>query len=229
MPIVIESVEVRDVRFPTSDLLDGSDAVHKDPDYSVVYVILHTSQQGLEGHGMTFTLGRGNEVIVKCVEAFIPLIVGQTLEGITSDWVSFVTSMTAESQLRWIGPEKGVVHMAAGAFINAAWDMYAKSEGKPLWKLLVDMSPEELVGAIDFHWITDALTKTEALEILHSLKDTKTAREAEMLRDGFPAYTTSAGWLGYPDDKIRALCREYIADGLNDFKMKVMQMDDTWF
>ena len=149
------------------------------------------------------------------------MIVGLTLEGIVADWVGFVTSMTAESQLRWIGPEKGVVHMAVGAIVNAAWDLYAKAEGKPLWKLLVDMTPEELVNAIDFHWSTDALTKDEALEMLHSLKDSKTGREAEMLKNGFPAYTTSAGWLGYSDDKIRGLCNQYIAEGLNDFKMKV--------
>eukprot|EP00935_MAST-01C_sp_MAST-1C-sp1_P001704 g1704.t1 len=194
--VVIERLEYRDVRFPTSDLLDGSDAVHKDPDYSVVYVIAHTSKQGLEGHGMTFTLGRGNEVIMKCVEAFVPLVVGKTLGSIVQDWVGFVTSLTAESQLRWIGPEKGVVHMAAGAIINAAWDLYAKFEGKPLWKLLVDMSPEELVGAVDFHWITDALTPEEAVTMLKELQPTKTGREAEMLK-------------------------EYMAEGMNHFKMKV--------
>jgi L-fuconate dehydratase len=219
---------VRDVRFPTSDFQDGSDAVHKDPDYSCVYVILHTSAVNasmapLEGHGFTFTLGRGNEVIALCVKAFLPQLVGKTLGGIVADMVGFVTSLTCDGQLRWLGPEKGVVHMASGAIINAVWDMWAKYEAKPLWKLLVDMSPEQLVSCIDFHWIVDALTPEEAVAILkgNAAGDAKAKREAEMRADGFPAYTTSAGWLGYPDDKIRRLCRQYLGEGMNHFKIKV--------
>ena len=218
----IERVEVRDVRFPTSDFQDGSDAVHKDPDYSCVYVVLHTSSARVpEGHGFTFTLGRGNEVILACVNAFTPYIVGRTLGSIVGDWVGFVTALTAESQLRWLGPEKGVVHMAVGAILNAAWDMYAKWEGKPLWKLLVDMPAEELVGAVDFHWIRDELTPELALELLRNEEAGVAAREAEMHQTGFPAYTTSAGWLGYSDEKIRRLVAEYIDQGHEHFKIKV--------
>jgi len=160
-------------------------------------------------------------VILECVKAFIPIVKGLTLAAIVNDWVSFVTSLTADSQLRWLGPEKGVIHLATGAIVNAAWDLYAKFEQKPLWKLLSDMTPEELVNAVDFHWITDALTKDEALSILRQQRATRSAREAEMVQDGFPAYTTSAGWLGYSDDKIRSLCRQYIGEGMKHFKMKV--------
>jgi len=211
---------VRDIRFPTSRQLDGSDAMNPDPDYSAAYVILETDG-GLQGHGLTFTIGRGNEIVVTAIRALAPLIVGRTLASITANLGEFWRHITGDSQLRWIGPEKGAIHLATAAVVNAVWDLYAKSEGKPLWKLLADLSPEELVRCIDFRYITDALTPQQACELLHRLAPTKAAREAEMRERGYPAYTTSAGWLGYSDDKLRRLCREAIAQGWNHLKIKV--------
>jgi L-fuconate dehydratase len=222
MPITIRDLTVRDIRFPTSRALDGSDAMNPDPDYSAAYVVLHTdSPTGLEGHGLTFTIGRGNEVCVAAIQALAPLVVGRTLESFAADMASFWRHITGDSQLRWLGPEKGVIHLATAAVVNAVWDLYAKAEGKPLWKLLADMTPEQLVACIDFRYITDALTPDEALAILRRHAPTRAAREAELLRDGYPAYTTSAGWLGYDDAKIHRLCEEGIAAGWNHFKLKV--------
>ena len=220
MPIITK-LFARDIRFPTSKALDGSDAMNPDPDYSATYVTLETDQAGIEGHGLTFTIGRGNEIVCLAVKALERLIVGQKLEDFTADMGAFYRLLTGDSQLRWIGPEKGVMHLATAAVINAVWDLWAKLEGKPVWKLLVDMTPEEVVRCVDFRYLTDALTPDEALEILHKLEPTKANREAEMLSRGHPAYTTSAGWLGYPDDKIRRLCREAIAEGWNHIKVKV--------
>ncbi len=222
MSITITDVVARDIRFPTSRSLDGSDAMNPDPDYSAAYVVLHTdSPQGLEGHGLTFTIGRGNEICVAAINALKPLVLGKTLESFTANMGAFWRMITGDSQLRWIGPEKGAIHLATGAVVNAVWDLYAKAEGKPLWKLLVDMSPEQLVSSIDFRYITDALTPDEALAILRHNEPTRAEREAEMQREGFPAYTTSAGWLGYSDEKLRHLCREAIAEGWTHFKLKV--------
>lgn len=216
----ITKLEVQDIRFPTSRQLDGSDAMNPDPDYSAAYVVLHTDG-GLEGHGLTFTIGRGNDIVCKAAEALGPTLVGQNLFEFTADMGKFYRRVTGDSQLRWIGPEKGVMHLATAAVINAVWDLWAKAEGKPLWKLLVDLSPEELVRCVDFRYITDALTPEEAVEILRRLEPTKHEREAEMLAQGYPAYTTSAGWLGYPDEKIRRLCREALAQGFRHIKIKV--------
>lgn len=222
MPVTITDLSVRDIRFPTSRDLDGSDAMNPDPDYSAAYVTLHTDHpDGLEGHGMTFTIGRGNELCVAGAEALRPLVVGRTLESFTSDLAGFWRHLTGDSQLRWVGPEKGVIHLAGAAVINALWDLFAKVEGKPLWRLLVDMTPEELVACIDFRYITDALTPEQAIELLARHADTKAERIAEMERDGYPSYTTSAGWLGYPDDKLRALCRSLSERGWTHFKIKV--------
>jgi L-fuconate dehydratase len=224
MPITITRIDAYDIRFPTSRALDGSDAMNPDPDYSAAYVILRTDAPNgsqLEGHGLTFTIGRGNELCVAAARALAPLVVGVSLEDIQSDMAGFWRRVTSESQLRWVGPEKGVLHLATAAVVNAVWDLWAKAEGKPLWKLLADMSPEALVGCIDFRYITDALTPAQALEILHRHEPSRAAREREILRDGYPAYTTSAGWLGYPDDKIRHLCREGVAQGWSHFKIKV--------
>jgi L-fuconate dehydratase len=209
-----------DVRFPTSQDLSGSDAMNEAPDYSAAYVILKTDTD-LEGHGLTFTIGRGNELCVAAIEALAPLVVGETLESFAEDMGAFWRRVTGDSQLRWVGPEKGVIHLATAAIVNAVWDLYARAEGKPLWKLLVDMTPEELVRCVDFRYITDAITPEEALEILRKNEPTKPQREQEMLRDGFPAYTTSAGWLGYPDEKIRRLSREAVAEGWGHVKIKV--------
>jgi len=218
----ITGIDVRDIRFPTSRALDGSDAMNPDPDYSAAYVVLRTDHpRGLEGHGLTFTIGRGNEVCVGAVQALAPLVLGMTLEAIKADMAGVWRRIVSDSQLRWIGPEKGAVHLAAAALVNAIWDLYAKVEGKPLWKLLVDMSPEEIVACVDFRYITDAITAGEAVRLLRDRAPARAARETEMLRDGYPAYTTSAGWIGYPDEKIRGLCREGLARGWSHFKIKV--------
>ncbi|HEX6507562.1 MAG TPA: L-fuconate dehydratase [Chloroflexota bacterium] len=219
--ITITGVTPRDIRFPTSSTLLGSDAMNAAPDYSATYVMLGTDHPQLEGHGLTFTIGRGNELCVAAVEALAPLLMGKTLDSITSDMAGFWRMITGDSQLRWVGPEKGVIHLATAAIVNAVWDLYAKSEGKPLWKLVVDMSAEQLVSCIDFRYITDVLTPHEALELLRKNEATKAAREGVMRRDGYPAYTTSAGWLGYSDEKLRRLCRALLAEGWQHFKMKV--------
>jgi L-fuconate dehydratase len=217
----ITDVRTRDIRFPTSRNLDGSDALNIG-DYSATYVILQTDD-GREGHGLTFTNGRGNELCVGAVQALQHHVVGRRLEDITADMRAFYRTLTVDPQLRWLGPEKGILHMATGALVNAVWDLWAKREGKPLWKLLSDMSPEQLVSTIDFTYITDALTPEEAVELLQSRMAGRADREAEMRRDGFPAYTTSTGWLGYSDEKVRRLCKEAVAQGWRTFKMKVGQ------
>ena len=221
MSITITNVEVRDIRFPTSRTLDGSDAVNVDPDYSATYVILQTDQPGLHGYGLTFTNGRGNEVTVAAVHALKHHVQGQTLESFTEDFAGFWLRIVSDSQVRWLGPEKGAIHLAAGALVNAVWDLYGRALGKPVWKLLVDMTPDQLVGCIPFRHITDALTPQEALDILRTREATKAEREAEMRACGYPAYTTSAGWLGYSDEKVRQLVRSGIAEGWTHFKMKV--------
>ncbi|SAK50919.1 mandelate racemase/muconate lactonizing protein [Caballeronia calidae] len=217
----ITKLSVRDIRFPTSRSLDGSDAMNAAPDYSAAYVTLETDSPGLAGHGLTFTIGRGTEVVVAAVQALAPLVVGKRIEDIAADMGGFWRAITSDSQLRWIGPEKGVIHLATAAVVNAVWDLWAKSEKKPVWKLLVDMSPEKLVSCLDFRYVTDAITPSEALALLKRLQGTRAEREAEMLAQGFPAYTTSAGWLGYDDDKIRRLAREGVAAGWTHFKQKV--------
>ena len=222
MPITIREVIARDIRFPTSRALDGSDAMNPNPDYSAAYVTLKTDDpNGLEGHGLTFTIGRGNEICVAAINALAPLVIGRTLEEFTADMGKFWRHMVGDSQLRWIGPEKGAIHLATAAIVNAVWDLWAKQAGKPLWKLLADLSPEELVRCIDFRFISDALTPEEAVALLRRVEGGKAEREAEMQRVGFPAYTTSAGWLGYDDDKMRRLCQEAIDAGWSHFKLKV--------
>jgi len=218
----IVSLEVLDIRFPTSRALDGSDAMNPDPDYSAAYVILRTDAgDGLEGHGFTFTIGRGTEVVVAGVRALEPLVLGRDVEELEADMGGLWRDLVGDSQLRWIGPEKGVIHLATAAVVNAIWDLIAKRAGKPLWKVLVDLTPEQLVDLVDWRYLTDALTRDEALAMIAPLAATKADREAEVVRDGYPAYTTSVGWLGYDDDKIRRLCREALAEGWTRFKMKV--------
>tara|TARA_R110000868_G_scaffold121034_3_gene321229 strand:+ start:153992 stop:155311 length:1320 start_codon:yes stop_codon:yes gene_type:complete len=220
--ILITEIETRDVRFPTSKSLDGSDAMNPDPDYSAAYVILKTNHpDSIEGHGLTFTIGRGNELCVAAINSISNLIVGKSLESFTNDMGAFWKMITGDSQLRWLGPEKGVIHLATGAIVNAVWDLYAKTAKKPLWKLLADMTPEELVKCIDFTYITDAITPNEALELLQKKADSKQERIDYLLKNGYPAYTTSAGWLGYSDDKMRRLCREAKAEGFKHMKIKV--------
>jgi L-fuconate dehydratase len=222
MPVTITGVTARDIRFPTSRQHIGSDAMNPDPDYSAAYVTLHTDHpRGLAGHGLTFTIGRGNELCVAAVQSLKPLLLGKTLESFTANMGAFWRMITGDSQLRWVGPDKGVVHLATGAIVNAVWDLWAKTEGKPLWKLVADLSPEQFVSLIDFRYITDAITPAEALDLLRRNAPTRAAREAEMLRDGYPAYTTSTGWLGYSDDQLRQLCRGAISEGWSHFKIKV--------
>ena len=221
----ITAITTHDVRARTSRTLAGSDAVHTDPDYSAAYVVLETDGP-LRGHGMTFTLGRGNEVVLAAVRALERQVVGLTLDDIRGDMAGFWRRLASESQLRWLGPEKGVIHLATAAIANAAWDLWAKAEDKPVWKLVADMPPEQLVACIDWRYLSDALTREEAVDLLRANAPTKAEREATMLRDGYPAYITSAGWLGYPDDKVRALCRESLAQGWRRFKVKVGRDSD---
>jgi L-fuconate dehydratase len=221
MSIRITDVLAKDIRFPTSKEKDGSDAMNPDPDYSAAYVILKTDQGELEGHGLTFTIGRGNELCVEAIRSLSYLIRGKTLESLTENMGAFWKMITSDSQLRWLGPEKGVIHLATGAMVNAVWDLYAKSTGKPLWKLLTDMTAEQLVSCIDFTYITDAITKSESIDLLLAQEPFKRDRIVFLEKNGYPAYTTSAGWLGYSDEKIRLLCREAKRDGWRHIKMKV--------
>jgi L-fuconate dehydratase len=211
---------VLDIRFPTSRALDGSDAMHRDPDYSAAYVILETDSD-LQGHGFTFTLGRGNDVCVAAIRALQPLVVGRTLEEFIAAPGAFWRSLASDGQMRWIGPEKGAAHLALAAIVNALWDLWGRTARKPVWKLLADMAPRELVDCVDFRYLTDALTRDEAIELLERQAAGKADRETRLLREGYPAYTTSTGWMGYPDEKVRALCRQALAEGWTAFKVKV--------
>jgi len=218
----ITDVEVLDIRFPTSRQLDGSDAMNPDPDYSAAYVVLHTdADDGLEGHGFTFTIGRGTEVVCAAVDALRPLFMHWPIEDACADMGAFWKTVTRDSQLRWIGPEKGVIHLATAAVVNAMWDLFAKREGKPLWRLLADMSPEQLVSLIDWRYLTDDLTPDEALDLLRAREDTRGERQKHLQEHGLPSYTTSAGWLGYDDEKLRRLCREAVDEGWSHVKLKV--------
>jgi L-fuconate dehydratase len=221
MPITITDLAVFDIRFPTSRQLDGSDAMHPDPDYSAAYVILHTNRSGLEGHGLTFTIGRGNEVCCTAIAALRHLVVGLDLDWIREDMGRFWRRVTTDSQLRWIGPDKGAMHLAAGAVVNAVWDLWAKAADQPLWRLVAEMDPAQLLRCIDFRYLTDCITPDEALALLRARVPGKEQRLAQLERDGYPCYTTSAGWLGYPDDKLRALCEHSIAAGFSHVKLKV--------
>lgn len=217
---VIRSVNVQDVRFPTSLELDGSDAVNVDPDYSAAYVVV-TAENGEVGHGLVFSCGRGNEVIVRAIESYGELLLGQELDDVVSNLGAAAKRLVHDSQLRWLGPEKGVSHMAAGAIINALWDIAARRVGKPLWRYLAELSPEEIVRAIDFTHISDALSPEEALQMLRAGQQGKAERIAELEQDGYPAYTTSPGWLGYSDEKVVRLSKEAVAAGFDLIKLKV--------
>ena len=221
MVVTITALDVTDIRFPTAEGLHGSDAMHPDPDYSAAYVVVKTSQPGLEGHGLTFTIGRGNEIVKLAVEALSFLTVGKTLESITSAFGEWWKSLVNDGQLRWLGPEKGVLHMAVGALVNAVWDLWGKAEGKPVWRLLYDLSPEQLVALIDFRWITDAITPQEALELFTQMRADREQRLDYLLKHGYRAYTTSAGWLGYTEDEMRQKCKEGVKEGWTHFKAKV--------
>ena len=217
----ITGLRTVDLRFPTSASLDGSDAMNPDPDYSAAYVILETDVPGLEGHGLTFTIGRGNDICVAAIEAMRHLVIGLDLAWIAEEPARMWRHLTGDSQLRWIGPDKGAMHLATGAVVNAIWDLWAKAEGKPVWKLVADMTPEQLVRAIDFRYLTDAITPEQALALLTERAAGKAERVATLEANGYPCYTTSAGWLGYPDEKLRRLAQEAVDAGFHHIKLKV--------
>ena len=216
----ITGLRTHDLRFPTSASLDGSDAMNPDPDYSAAYVIL-TTDGGLEGHGLTFTIGRGNEVVVAAIRALEGRVVGLGLDWIREDPGRFWHHVTGDSQLRWIGPDKGAMHLATGAVVNAVWDLLAKEAGKPVWQLVGEMSPEQLVSIIDFRYLTDCVTPEEALAIFRRAEAGKAERMARLQAEGYPCYTTSAGWLGYSNEKLTRLAQEAVDAGFNHIKMKV--------
>ena len=217
----ITGLRTIDLRFPTSAGLDGSDAMNPDPDYSAAYVVLDTDTDGLEGHGLTFTIGRGNDICVAAIEAMRHLVIGLDLDWIIENPGRMWRHLTGDSQLRWIGPDKGAIHLATGAVVNAIWDLWAKAVGKPVWRLVADMTPEELVRTIDFRYLTDAITPEDALTLLTNRAAGKVERIADLEATGFPCYTTSAGWLGYPDDKLRRLAQEAVDAGFDYIKLKV--------
>ncbi len=217
----ITSLRSIDLRFPTSRSLDGSDAMNPDPDYSAAYVVLGTDQPGLEGHGLTFTIGRGNEICCAAIDAMKHLVVGLDLDWVKANPGRFWRHVTSDSQLRWIGPDKGAMHLATGAVVNAVWDILAKQAGKPVWRLVADMTPEEILSIVDFRYLTDAITPDEALAILRKAEEGKAERIAILEKEGYPCYTTSAGWLGYSDEKLRRLCQEAVDQGFTHIKMKV--------
>lgn len=216
----ITGLRTVDVRFPTSQALDGSDAMNPDPDYSAAYVVLETDGAH-EGHGLTFTIGRGNEIAIAAIRALEHLVIGLELDWITADMGRFWRHVTGDSQLRWIGPDKGAIHLATGAVVNAVWDLWAKTAGKPVWQLVADMTPEEIVRLIDFRYLTDCITPEWALDFLTRQQEGKSERIATLKREGYPCYTTSAGWLGYDDAKLRRLCREAVDAGFRHIKLKV--------
>jgi L-fuconate dehydratase len=212
----IVAVDSHDIRFPTSRKLDGSDAMNPEPDYSAAYVVLR-ADDGLEGHGFTFTIGRGNEICQAAIDALAPLVVGQSVD----DLGEFARRLTHESQIRWLGPEKGVVHLASAALINAAWDLAARAAGKPVWRYLSEMSPQQIVDLVDWRYLTDALTPSEALDLLTAAEPGRAERAAHLEKAGYPAYTTSPGWLGYDDAKLVRLAQEAVTDGYTQIKLKV--------
>lgn len=219
---IVTSCTTEDVRFPTSQSLDGSDAMNPDPDYSAAYLVVHTdADDGLSGHGFVFTIGRGNDIQQVAIDVAASHIVGRDVEELLADMGATSRLLLHDSQLRWLGPEKGVMHMAIGAVINALWDLKAKRAGMPLWQLLSRMSPEEIVDLVDFRYLSDALTREEALEILRAAEPGRADREQQLLAEGYPAYTTTPGWLGYSDEKLTRLCKEARDDGFTQIKLKV--------
>ena len=218
----VTGLEVLDVRFPTSRHLDGSDAMNPEPDYSAAYVVLHTDDpDGFEGHALAFTTGRGNDVQTNAIAALADRVVGMSTAELCDDLGSFSRRLVHDPQLRWLGPEKGVMHMAIGAVVNAAWDLAAKRAGQPLWDFLASMTPEQLVAQVDFRWLSDAMTPDEALELLRQAEPGRQERRASLLASGYPAYTTTPGWLGYSDEKLARLAKEAVADGFTQIKLKV--------
>ncbi|XP_012534716.1 mitochondrial enolase superfamily member 1 [Monomorium pharaonis] len=221
--IKIIAVDVKDIRFPTSLNRDGSDAMHTDPDYSCVYVTIKTNKKEYEGYGLTFTLGRGTEIVAQACKSLGCIVLYRKLKWIYSNFGTFWRRLTSDSQLRWVGPEKGVIHLATAAITNALWDLWARIEGKPVWKLLSDMSPDELVSVIDFRYITDVVNEQTARRILEDKQELRQEQEKKLLENGYPAYTTQVGWLGYSDRQLEDLCEKFLNLGYTAFKIKVGQ------
>ena len=224
----IVALDCFDVRFPTSLEHDGSDAMNPDPDYSAAYAVLRTDADGLEANALCFTIGRGNEVVVTAIEALRGHIVGRPVADIIGDLGGFSAELIGDSQLRWLGPEKGVMHMAIGTVVNAAWDLAAKVAGKPVWRLLADMTPEQIVDLVDFRYLKDALTRQQALDILYAARPGRDERIAELELSGYPAYTSTPGWIGYSDEKLIRLSQQAVRDGFTQIKLKVgvdLEMD----
>ncbi|MCA9035937.1 MAG: fuconate dehydratase [Planctomycetaceae bacterium] len=227
MNTVITGFETFDLRFPTSQHLDGSDAMNPDPDYSAAYVVLRTNSGELNGYGMTFTIGRGNELCVAGIRSLAALLVGTSVEKLMADPVVIYRQLTGDSQLRWVGPEKGVIHLAAAAVINAVWDLWSRMKGVPVWQYVCEMPSEQFVASIDWRYLSDALTPAQGLELLRRHESTRASRIAELLDSGYPSYTTSAGWLGYSDDSLRSKCDDLKRRGWSHFKIKVgRDLDD---
>ncbi|XP_068626646.1 mitochondrial enolase superfamily member 1-like [Battus philenor] len=224
----IVQLDVKDIRFPTSLGGHGSDALHTDPNYSCAYVTT-TTENGKHGYGLTFTCGRGTEVVVFIIRSLKKFVLGKNAADIFADFAGFWRAITNDSQMRWIGPEKGAIHLAVAAIINSLWDLWARIENKPLWRLLVDMEPEELVSTIDFRYITDVITKEEAVQLLKDKKAKKQERIEYLEKNGYPAYTTQVGWMGYSDELVKQLCEKYIELGFTHFKVKVgRNLDDDY-
>ncbi|MEJ7592295.1 MAG: enolase C-terminal domain-like protein [Planctomycetaceae bacterium] len=221
MPTKITAFETFDIRFPTSQQLDGSDAMNPDPDYSAAYVVLRTDAADRCGYGMTFTIGRGNEICVAAIRSLATLLIGQTVESLMAEPVTLYRKLTGDSQLRWVGPEKGVIHLAAAAVINAVWDLWARILSKPVWQVICDMSPAQFVASVDFRYLSDALTPNQAVELLDRHTATRAQRIEELKGIGYPSYTTSAGWLGYSDEALKQKCADLKARGWSHFKIKV--------
>ena len=219
--IKIINLDVKDVRFPTSKDLTGSDAIHTDPDYSATYVTIHTSENHLKGYGIAFTIGKGNDIVAECIKHFFPIFNGLTLEEIEKNIGKLWFQCVDHSQLRWLGPEKGVVHMAVAAIFNALWDLIAKKNKKPLWQYVVESKPETIMSWLTFKYIEDVMTQDDAFNILSESQKFKEQRTKTILEEGYPSYTTAAGWLGYSDQKIIELCEKYISMGWKHFKVKV--------
>ncbi len=222
MSIKITDISVLDIRFPTSQSLDGSDAMNKDPDYSAAYVILKTNSQ-LEGHGLTFTIGRGNELCCAAIKAMKHLLIGLSLDEMKENSAKVWKKLTGDSQLRWVGPDKGVIHLATGAVINALWDLWAKEQNKPVWQLVGEMNSDELLSCIDFTYLSDCVSKDEAKSLLEKWQENKEKRIETLKKEGYPCYTTSAGWLGYSDEKLKRLAKEAVNSGFKYIKLKVGQ------
>jgi len=225
-PNTLKSLTTWDIRFPTSETLAGSDAMNKAPDYSAAYLMLET-ERGDRGYGLVFTIGRGNDICCRAIEALESLVIGRDFNDIRADVGGFYDHLRSDSQLRWLGPEKGVIHMAVGGIMNAIWDMWARLESKPVWRLLSDMSPEDFVNCLDFRYVSDVLTRDEALALVSAREDGRRERIGQLERSGYPSYTTSSGWLGYSDEKLARLCREAVDRGFRSIKLKVGEcLDD---